>query len=68
MVSKYYEPVFNLLEKEQIKSTFSLLQELKIQTKKAISWIQVYSILRDLQREGKAELIETKHSLFWRKK
>ncbi len=68
MASKYIDPIFNLLVKEEMKSTFTILQELQEKVNKTISWTLVYAVLRDLEHDGKAEKIKTKHSLFWRKK
>ena len=68
MVSKYYEDVYEILDTEEMKSTFTICEELKEKAQKQIAWIMVYSILRDLERESRAIVIKTKHSLFWRKK
>lgn len=67
-MSKYKDLVLKVLEKDTIKSTNEVLNDLQKKTKKIINWHLLYRVLADLEKEGKIERLKAKAGFFWKKK
>lgn len=67
-MSKYKEAVLKALSEKQIKSTHEILKEVETLRKKSINWHLLYRVLSELESEGKAEKLEAKAGIFWKKK
>ncbi len=68
MVSKHEPMVWEILSFNEIKSTQQVLEELEKKSGKKINWYAVYKILRMLKDDEKAELLQNRAGLFWKKK
>jgi len=67
-MSKHKKVVFEILRKDEIKSTNEVLIELEKRTGKVINWHLLYRVLRDLAEEGRIERLKAKAGFFWKKK
>ncbi|MBI2498899.1 hypothetical protein HYV88_01510 [Candidatus Woesearchaeota archaeon] len=67
-MSKYKDSVLKVLEKDSIKSTNEVLNDLQKKAKKIINWHLLYRVLADLEKEGKIERLKAKAGFFWKKK
>ena len=67
-MSKYKDSVLKALEKDSIKSTNEVLNDLQKKAKKIINWHLLYRVLADLEKEGKIERLKAKAGFFWKRK
>lgn len=67
-MSKYEEPLLEILKPEQIMSTNEVLKELERQSGKTINWHALYRILNELHTQQKVEKLKTRAGFFWKKK
>lgn len=64
-VSKYRELILMVVEREEVKSTRCIVQELEAKSGKSINWHHIYKLLTQLEQEGKIKRLKSKAGILW---
>lgn len=67
-MSKYRQPVLDVLSDKKIKSTNEVVKEVEKLTGQSVNWHMIYRVLLELSQERKIEKLDAKVGFFWKKK